>query len=457
MKRTYVIVGSGIGGLISAWRILSVDIEASITIIERNTQPGGLLSGIVYPNGLYFDIGTHIFQETGLNEVDSYIQGAVAPEELIVFENGTGDIAGSYLNGVLQTNASFPDLRNNADFEVLSADLWKHLLGVSNVPTIDTLAKMSDVSYARFGKKITEDVVYGIQEKLFKTPAAELAGFSLLLSGISRVISGDKESWLENSVNEVYRSIYGFPEQLELPAKFRHNRKSFYSRVEGSRRFIDGIVNDLRGRGVQFLFNCDIESFDLNELTFNLSIENQNAKIKADKVIFSNGVIGAAKVCGTDISSVSLDRPLAHTIYNLQMGERTSSPVSYFYGMDKSVDFYRVTNYRAFSGDSSDRRISIEILGSIQNDNLLEDLLNQLHKIGFIESKEIDFSDVVNLPMGFPSPTVKNMRGLVDIANIIYKILPNSATVTGLGSQPGLFFQNDIVKDVYNRTDSLLA
>ncbi len=115
MKRTYVIVGSGIGGLISAWRILSVDITASITIIERNTQPGGLLSGIVYPNGLYFDIGTHIFQETGLNEVDSYIQGAIAPEDLIVFENGTGDIAGSYLNGVLQTNASFPDLRNSND------------------------------------------------------------------------------------------------------------------------------------------------------------------------------------------------------------------------------------------------------------------------------------------------------------------------------------------------------
>jgi len=68
MKRTYVIVGSGIGGLISAWRILSVDNTAAITIIERSSQPGGLLSGIVYPNGLYFDIGTHIFQETGLNE-----------------------------------------------------------------------------------------------------------------------------------------------------------------------------------------------------------------------------------------------------------------------------------------------------------------------------------------------------------------------------------------------------
>jgi oxygen-dependent protoporphyrinogen oxidase len=457
MKRTYVIVGSGIGGLISAWRILSVDNTAAITIIERSSQPGGLLSGIVYPNGLYFDIGTHIFQETGLNEMDSYIQGAIAPEELIVFENGTGDIAGSYLNGVLQTNASFPDLRNNNDFAVLSAELRKHLLGVSNLPTIDPLAKMSDVSYARFGKRITEDVVYGIQENLFKTPASELAGFSLLLSGISRVICGDKENWLENSVNDVYRSIYGFPEQLELPAKFRHSRKSFYSRVAGSRRFIDGIVDDLRERGVQFLFNCNIESFDPNELTFDLSIENQNVRIKADKVIFSNGVIGAAKVCGIDISSVSLDRPLAHTIYNLQLEERTSSPVSYFYGMDKSVDFYRVTNYRTFSGNDSDRRISIEILGTIQNDNLLEDLLKQLQKMEFIKSKAIDFSEVVRLPTGFPTPTVKNMRGLVDIANILCKTLPNSVTVTGLGSQPGLFFQNEIIKDVYNRTDSLLA
>ena len=89
--------------------------------------------------------------------------------------------------------------------------------------------------------------------------------------------------------------------------------------------------------------------------------------------------------------------------------------------------------------------------------NLLEDLLNQLHRIGFIKSKAIDFSEMVKLPTGFPSPTVRNMNGLVDIANILYKTLPNSVTVTGLGSRPGLFFQNDIIKDVYNRTDILLA
>ena len=86
MKRSYVIVGAGIGGLIAAWRILVGDPKASITIIERNTYPGGLLAGIEYPNGLYFDIGTHIFQETGITEVDSFIQDAVPPEDLIIFE-----------------------------------------------------------------------------------------------------------------------------------------------------------------------------------------------------------------------------------------------------------------------------------------------------------------------------------------------------------------------------------
>jgi protoporphyrinogen oxidase len=455
MKRSYVIVGAGIGGLIAAWRISVRDSEASITIIERNTYPGGLLAGIEYPNGLYFDIGTHIFQETGVNEIDSFIQGSVPEDDLLVFENGTGDIAGSYFNGTFQTNASFPDLRNTDGFPMFSADLQKHLLSMSNVAPIDPLAKMLDVAYSRFGRRVTDDVVSGIQESLFKTPAAELAGFSLLLSGISRVICSDKESWIENSENEGYRSIYGFPEQLDLPAKFRHGRQSFYSRKAGSRSFIDGIVAVLKKQGVQFLFNCNIESFDINELSFKLSIESQNTRIKADKVIFSNGVIGAAKVCGTDIS-VSLDRPLAHTIYNLQLAEVTNSHVSYFYGMDKSVDFYRVTNYRTFSGNDSDRRISIEILGTIQNDNLLEDLLKQLYKIGFIKSNAIDFSEVVKLPSGFPSPTVNNMRGLVDIANILYKTLPNSVTVTGLGSRPGLFFQNDIIKDVYNRKDILL-
>jgi predicted Fe-Mo cluster-binding NifX family protein len=42
------------------------------------------------------------------------------------------------------------------------------------------------------------------------------------------------------------------------------------------------------------------------------------------------------------------------------------------------------------------------------------------------------------------------MNGLYDIANILRNHLPESIIVSGVGSKPGLFFQNDVVKDTYN-------
>jgi oxygen-dependent protoporphyrinogen oxidase len=450
MTRSYIIVGAGIGGLMAAYRIIDEQPDAEITIIERSLHPGGLLAGIDYPNGLYFDIGTHIFQETGDNNIDFRIQQAVNTEDLIIFEDGRGDISGAYFNGRLQNNTHFPDLRYHKDFEMIFASLNKHLSGKSNILGIDALEPLIKVSTERFGQIATEKIINEIQSTIFKTPAENLAGFCLLLTGISRFIVSDKQKWMNSYTSEPFRSIYGFSEQLELPRQYRHNRKSFYSKKRGSRNFIDGLVSVLKQKGVKFLFGTEIEEFDSARLNFTVSVNQVKSEISASRVVFSNGVIGAAKVCGINLSSVSLDKPLSHTIINLQMAENIDSPLCYFYGMDRDVDFYRITNYRAFSGNDDDKRISVEILGKTSNDIDISDYIEQLYKIGFLTSKSINFSDVIHLPSGFPTPSVKNMNGLYDIANILRNHLPESIIVSGVGSKPGLFFQNDVVKDTYN-------
>jgi len=456
MIRSYTIVGAGIGGLMAAYRIIDEQPDAEITIIERSMHPGGLLAGIDYPNGLYFDIGTHIFQETGDKNIDTRIQQAVNAEDLIIFEDGRGDISGAYFNGRLQNNTHFPDLRYHKDFEILLAALDKHLSDQSNIPGIDALEPLIKVSTARFGQIATEKIINEIQSTIFKTPAENLAGFCLLLTGISRFIVSDEEKWMNSYTSEPFRSIYGFPEQLQLPNQFRHHRKSFYSKKRGSRNFIDGLVLVLKEKGIKFLFGTEIEKFDSAKLSFTISTNQVKSEITANRVVFSNGVIGAAKVCGINLSSVSLDKPLSHAIINLQMSETIDNPLCYFYGMDRDVDFYRITNYRAFSGNADDKRISIEILGKTDKEIDIADYLDQLCKIEFLTSKSINFSDVIHLPSGFPSPTVKNMNGLHDMAKLLRNHLPKSVVVSGVGSRAGLFFQNDVVKDTYNNDNILL-
>jgi oxygen-dependent protoporphyrinogen oxidase len=456
MRRSYIIVGGGIGGLMAAYRIIDQQPDASITIIERSTHPGGLLAGIDYANGLYFDIGTHIFQETGDINIDTRIQQAINTEDLIIFENGRGDVSGAYFNGRLQNNTHFPDLRFHKDFHQLFDALNNHLSGLSKVPAIDPLAPLTEASKERFGQFVTNEIINKIQSTIFKSSADDLAGFCLLLTGISRFIVCDEEKWESAYTTEPYRSVFGFPEQLQLPKEYRHSRRSFYSKKRGSRNFIDGLVNTLKQKGVNFLFGTEILKFDKKGLKFFISTNHIESEISADKIIFSNGVIGASKVCEVDLSSVGLDRPLPHTIINIELTETTNSPLCYFYGMENDVDFYRVTNYSAFSGNENDKRISIEILGKTDKELNISTYLEQLYNMGFIASTSVSFSDIIQLPSGFPSPTVKNMKGLNDVANLLQMNLQESVVVSGVGSKPGLFFQNDIVKDTYNNENLFL-
>ena len=106
----YLVVGGGLSGLVAAHAILDSNLSGNITIIEKSSSLGGLLAGKMYPKqNLYFDIGTHIFQETGQSEIDKFLLNAVTPKDLIHFPVGKGDLAGVVVKGKLQNNSQ----RNN--------------------------------------------------------------------------------------------------------------------------------------------------------------------------------------------------------------------------------------------------------------------------------------------------------------------------------------------------------
>ena len=99
----YVIVGGGITGLLSAKIIRDRHPKAKITVLEKENFLGGLLSGIKYKeNDLYFDTGTHIFQETGNAIIDDILKSSIGADYLIHYPVGKGDIAGLFINGNLR-------------------------------------------------------------------------------------------------------------------------------------------------------------------------------------------------------------------------------------------------------------------------------------------------------------------------------------------------------------------
>jgi protoporphyrinogen oxidase len=451
----YLIIGGGISGLVSAHALLKGNPSAKITIVEKDKNLGGLLAGIEYKDeNLYFDTGTHIFQETGNQELDQLLLNSVPSSDLIRFPIGQGDICGTVFNRNLQKNSHFPDLRQYKNNNILKSIL-KHLNDLEEVPLIRREVSLDNVATARFGKEFTQNVIAPIFEHTFGLGINSLSAFALLLTGWTRVIIDDEREWMCNSNNSHYRSLIAIPEQRNLPRNLHHGRRSFYSKSKGSKSFIQGLATSLDQRGVKILNNCTVTSFESGDLNFTLKDSNSNEfSLKPDKVIFSNGVIGAAKIIGVNLTNYHFEKPMRHRVIDVLLKGSCDSDLCYLLGLDKSCDWYRVTNYSAITGNRSDRRLTIEVLGDKRGDskNLVSKCLSQLKDISFLKSSGADFSRIRDLPYGFPTPSVCNFKGIAELWLDLRTSLPNNVLLAGIGSYQSLFFQNEVVSDIYNRT-----
>lgn len=113
-KKT-VIVGSGLSALMMARMIKKYrDTMADIVILEKEEQVGGQYGSINYGEYGYFDIGMHIIYETCIPEIDNLFEDLLPEEDWIILENNYKDIAGIYVNGRLQTDTPYVDLRHSS-------------------------------------------------------------------------------------------------------------------------------------------------------------------------------------------------------------------------------------------------------------------------------------------------------------------------------------------------------
>ena len=445
----FVVIGGGIAGLIAASTLRHQYPTCDISLLERNSMLGGLLSGTVYPqNNLYFDIGTHIFQETGIKELDSMLLGAVPKSNLLYYPLGQGDTAGLVFGSYLQAHSHFPDLRKGAISHQLELSLREHINKRSILPAVQPLEPLLSVSTQRFGSNFCDSLIAPSLSRTFCCPPESLAGFALLLSGWTRVIIDDYPIWENRIDDDRYRSLVAVPDQSKLPLKLHHGRHSFYSRKLGTRSFINGLSERLINNGVQIF--CGTKILKLHQDFHRISAIDQYGEQRsfiADGVVIATGAVGAARLLGLDLNPYTFDPPLAHWIINVELDQPTLSNLCYVNAFDETCDWYRLTNYRAFSGNPEDKRLTIEVLGS--KPKTLEVLLKQLKDIDFLRDTCYRFSDRFELTTGFPSPTVRNLTAISSLGLSIVDSLPDHVILAGVGSHGGVFFQNDVISSAY--------
>jgi len=451
---TNVVIGGGIVGMIAALSLKKKFPKEDVMLVEKSGSLGGLLNGTTYEkNDLYFDLGTHIFQETGKKELDELLIGSIPKEDLIFYDINSGDYAGGVFFNKFQQNSHFPDLRNFTD-NTFRKEIDHHISELTEVPVIDRLSPLMDVSSKRFGKKFSNEFIAPIMENMFEHKRDDLSAFALELTGFVRVVLDDFEIWKDKIESPIYKAIAGIPDQRLLSSDLHHGRRSFYSKKNGSKSLVDGLEKKLIEEGINIQKNSEIKILDKESLSLAFTDKFGDSKnFNASKIVIATGVIGASFLLDFNIENFPLDKPLPHSIINIELQNITNSDLCYFYGFDQSTDWYRITNYRGFSSNNNDRRISIELLGNAANnsDNYDSVILNQLRDLEFITSEAINFVDYVKLPTGYPSPTVNNMQNLCKIGQELSKDLPDNIILGGIGSSEAKFFQNEVVEDLFER------
>lgn len=454
MKNNLHIIGGGINGMLSALYVKKYYKDYTIFIHDSQSKIGGKLTGFEYEQDyLYFDKGTHIFQESGHVFLDETLKKSIASDKLIYFQKGKGDLVGSIYNDCLNTHSHYLDLRNNA--KILNS-VKTHLSSLTKtIKPINIYSSVTEQLKIRFGNDFAVQFAFLFSD-MFKKPAEELSAICLLFTGFTRVVLDDLPKWRTENTNEIYRSLVGVPNQFNLPVNYTHDRRSFYAKGKGTQEFINGLEKKIINKGIKIIRNSKISKICKIQKHIEFQEGESIKKLEYDKILISSGVLSAIKLMQPTLK-IDLTPPMKSAYINLELKHPTKNDLFYFYNFSSTLNFYRVTNYRAFSGEKNDKRITIECF--LPNDNLdvyCQKILYYLKNMNFIDSVEYNHCYYEEQFFGFPVLTIDNIKKMQVLSKHLDTLLDNSIQVSGAGTENYNFFTNEILISSLKKIDQLL-
>ena len=448
MQTNIVIVGAGIAGLVSAL-LLSEREDVKVTIVEKSNEVGGLLKKFDYGVNGFFDYGAHNLLETNIEELDKLLFSLLAKDEWEILDGYKREIAGAFFNQKIQKNSAYIDLRNMQNYPELLIDFVKdrELIDETN---------LYDYFFNRYGKKITE-VLRGVVENLYQDKLENLDSIASLLAPLSRVILFDKEIMHDLNLSDNLRAKLAYPEQRDLDLKLSSGRKALYPKNYGMYRIIDALVNKLEEAGVEILTNNYVKNISIeNQMIREIVLADDIVIGEVDKLIWSAGMGQLLPLLDITPTRNFDNKRVDSVLLNLLVSHKLNmDDVYYLYGYSKDIPLFRVTAYYNYCPNTfrnGGYPVSIEILEYNNMENLEEEIIDGLRNMGLLsDSNSILFSKLEVLNGGFVHPSKKNSDFFNEIrTSIASKKIKNLINI-GIMSEKNLFFQTDILIDLYQK------
>jgi hypothetical protein len=453
-----VVVGGSLPAIVGALLIKKRNPEMTVVLIEGSSSLGGNLVGVDVI-GHHFENGTHILQEIGDAEVDAIIQSAVDEKHLIQLDSSLGDVAGTIKNQKVWESTGYPDvLGQESELALRIMDQIKELkvsnLGIDRKNDSSRNLDFESAATDRFGALAKDHVLLPIVQRLFGKDE-DLAGFAMELCNLMRLRLVDEVVWQNQIPQLELQDRVAYPDQCSLPQLYKHNKKSLYSSHRGAVDFVEGLVKICGQAGIGIEPNTKVLSIDMNHRSIDLEFEGNKQTVRFRYLL---------SCVGTTVTKtlVTGDRPknrnrLKYRLVHLVLKSPMKIGACYYYSHDVDSVVFRITNYAAFSGRNNDNRVSVEVIGAenLSDQLLLKTVELELVRSQLIEINSIEDSICLSNLYGYPIPTVETFNQF-NLDDLELREHEQTGLVTcGLGVRGGLFFQNEILKDVISKIRSI--
>lgn len=440
--------------------------DAEIVIIEKEDRIGGQYGSIDYGENGFFDVGMHIIYETCIPQIDELIADIMSPEEWIVLENNYKDIAGIYVNGRLQEDTPYIDLRNlpEEQWNRYVAEIFKVIRNsaqhVAMVPQ-----NAYEVLVKHFGQVITDEIFVPVLEKLYYTHPTGLAEIATKFTTINRLALFNSDTMLDLMKSDMIRARVCFPDQLEMPPYRNNTQRGFYPKEYGMCRVMEKLKSILEDEGVVFLTGHSIRKMEITGKTVtDIEIVDKSGNISHLPVLelfWTAGLPGLANTLGLPVKDLVYDRKKTNDVYvNMLFNKKPEmGDLYYFYPFDKGFRSFRVTSYSNYCPSAAGERgfpVCVELWAREEDGTdeqaLIALAVNELKSFGVIDdSYALNFAKVEKYMAGFPLPSVTNINNMLSISQRIKDTGLENVIPTGILTEKHIFFIKDVLIDTYQK------
>ncbi|MBN8704010.1 MAG: NAD(P)-binding protein [Bacteroidetes bacterium] len=462
-----VIVGTGVSGLLSALILTQKKSSTKIYLLDKSSEPGGLLRAFDYGKFGKFDYGMHNMLETSIPELDKLIFDLLPENEWQLLKDNKRDLAGIYFNGKLQKETPYFDLRNlpENEYKKSIADLFGHIeKKVKNNSSDIKNGSAREFAYSRFGKDVAEKTIIPSVEKIHQKSADELDYMATIFTPMTRLALFDEQLVKDLTLSPILRDYIAYVDQRNLPLERSTGRKAYYPIKYGMYRIVEALKNKLEAYGVEFLLESEVKAINSsNNSITEVEVKTPKGDLKItniDNFIWTGNIPLLGRLMGAKFDGLKNDKPLKTVIISFLLDKKLAmDDLYYFFCYDKKFNTYRLTNFPSYCSGAhwaGGYPISMEFLVSeefIKSTPSIEKLAEQeLFQFGVTQpDTKVLFSKAEVLESGFPMPSLNNINGVKNIRNQIKAMNISNLLTLGILAEDNLFFQTDVLIDTYKK------